>query len=158
MDLSDSNDDGAGPHNDASLALMLMAGPNPWQRIDGMGMARTALETAPTGNEWRDLNHNERLMLANGRAWCHAVYGDLSSNRIRNDPVVLVDAVRYASLAYEINPHEPEVSTTLALIALRQGRLNDAFGFAHAAVDSFASLTDRQHAVPERTAPPSSPW
>jgi hypothetical protein len=142
--MSESDEAGSGAHNDVSLALMLMAGTSPWQRIDGMGMARTALEAVPTGNQWRDLSLDERLALANGRAWCHVVYGDLSPNGTRNDPIVLVDAARHAELAYAINPDEPEVATTLSLLALRQGRVDDALGFAHQAVEAFASLTDRR--------------
>jgi hypothetical protein len=142
--LSDLDDDGALPLHDVALAMMLMAGSTPWQRVDGMGMARQALESPLTGNQWRDLTVDERLMLTNGRAWCHAVYGDLSPIGSRNDPVVLADAIRHADLAHSMSPHDPEVAMTMSLIRLRQGRVDDALTIAHAAVEGFGSLTARQ--------------
>jgi hypothetical protein len=142
LDLAGREDDR--PRHDVPLALMLMLGTSPWQRIDGMGIARQALEAPATGDPRHDLTDSERLMLANGRAWCHAVHADLSPITGHNDPIVLSDANRYAELAFAMAPREPVVATTRALICLRQGRIDDAIRIAHGAVEAFGSLTDRQ--------------
>jgi hypothetical protein len=141
-DLSEHDHVHAGPRNDIPLALMLMEGSTTWQRIDGMGMARQALEAPVTGNRWHDLTDGERLVLANGRAWCHVVHADLSPVGNHQDPVVLVDAIRHAEIAYAIGPDDPEVATTLSLIELRRGNVHEAVRLAERAVNTFARLSD----------------
>ena len=68
------------------LAAMLMLGEHAWQRIDGMGLARQALETPVTGDPRVDLSEDERFLLANGRAWCLVVHSDLGHGGRRDDP------------------------------------------------------------------------
>jgi len=129
---------------DVPLAAMLMLGVNPWQRIDGMGMARQALETAPTGDSRRDLTVEERFLLANGRAWCLAVHADLARGARRDDPFVVSDASRQLELAQAADPGNPQALTTLSLVRLRQGRPPEALEAAREAVRVFGSLPDEQ--------------
>ena len=60
-----------------SLASMLMLGATSYQRIDGMGLARKALEAELTGDPRPNLSVEERCLLASARAWCLLVHGDL---------------------------------------------------------------------------------
>ena len=129
---------------DVPLAVMLMLGESPWQRIDGMGLARQALEAPVTGDRRRDLSGEERFMLANGRAWCLAVHADLAPQGRRDDPIVITDADRYATEALAIGPDNPQALTTRALIALRRGRSDQAVEWAGRAVRSFGGLADAE--------------
>ena len=131
------------PRHHVSLATMLMLGENPWQRIDGMGMARDALEAPITGDSRRDLSDQERFFLANGRAWCLLVHGDLAQLQRRDDPIVLADASSFAELAHAVSPTDPHLHTTFALLRFRQGRTSEALVAARGAVDAFGSLPDR---------------
>jgi hypothetical protein len=131
------------PRHDVSLATMLMLGENPWQRIDGMGIARDALEAPATGDPRRDLSDQERFFLANGRAWCLLVHGDLAHMQQHDDPFVLADASRHAELARAIGPSNPLLHATFALLRFRQGRVPEALEAARGAVGAFASLPDR---------------
>ena len=127
---------------DVSLASMLMLGTSSYQRIDGMGLARKALEALPTGDTRRDLSEDERSMLANARAWCLLVHGDLGHRSRLDDPFVLADAERYVAIALRIAPGSPYVVTTEALLRFRQGRTEEATQSAQQALDAFACLPD----------------
>ena len=107
---------------------MLMLGTSSYQRIDGMGLARKALEALPTGDTRRDLSKEERSMLANARAWCLLVHGDLGHLSRLDDPFVLADAERFVEVARGLSPGSPSVETTVALLRLRQGRTAEATG------------------------------
>ena len=84
---------------DVSLACMLMLGASPYQRIDGMGLARKALEEPSIGDSRRDISVEERSILANARAWCLLVHGDLGHLSRLYDPFVLADAERFVEVA-----------------------------------------------------------
>jgi hypothetical protein len=129
---------------DVSLAGMLMLGANKWQRIDGMGLARRALEEPPTGDVRRDLSQEERTLLANARAWCMLVHGDLGHRSRRDDPFVLADAERNVEEARSAAPRSPQVETSLALLRLRQGRTAEALESARRAVDAYASFSEHE--------------
>lgn len=139
-----NDEEGHAQRDDVALAMMLMLGADPWQRIDGMGMARKALQSADTADHAREFSYDERLMLANARAWCLAVHGDLSPVGLRDDPMVVADANRYVEFALAMAPQDPEVATTLALVRLRQGRIDEAVRIAQDAVQAFGSLPDRR--------------
>jgi hypothetical protein len=139
---TDLPEDDYTPRLDVSLAAMLMLGANSWQRIDGMGMARQALEAPPTGDPRHDLSQEERFEMANGRAWCLLVHADLGHHGRRDDPFVLADVGRHLGIAYELDPLNPRLQTTLALFRLRQGRLDEAKEIACRAVDAFGVLSD----------------
>ena len=132
------------PRLDVSLAAMLMLGANPWQRIDGMGMARQALEAPRTGDVRNDLSDEERFEMANGRAWCLLVHADLAHHGRRDDPFVLADAGRHLAMAHELDPANPRLATTLALLRLRQGKLDEAMKAARHTVDAFGRLPDER--------------
>jgi hypothetical protein len=123
---------------------MLMLGTSPYQRIDGMGLARKALEAPSTGDPRRDLSDEERSMLANARAWCLLVHGDLGHRSRLDDPFVLADAERHVGVAGAIVPGSPYIETTASLLRLRQGRLGEALESAQRALDGFARLPDHQ--------------
>jgi hypothetical protein len=129
---------------DVPLAGMLMLGESSWQRIDGMGMARQALEAPLTEDARKDLSDQERFLLANGRAWCLAVHADLAHKGRRDDPFVVADASRHLELAQAVDPDNPQVQTTLALVRYRQGRTTEALEAAQAAVQAFGAMADRQ--------------
>jgi hypothetical protein len=133
---------GDAPQGDAALAAMLMLGEKSWQRIDGMGMARLALEAEPSNDRRYDLTGEQRFLLANGRAWCLVVHGDLGHQGRRDDPIVIADALRHWELAKTIDPESPELRTTEALIRLRQGRPNLALEAAQRAVQDFGGMKD----------------
>ena len=132
------------PRKDVPLASMLMLGENPWQRIDGMGMARQALEAAPTSDGRHDLTDDERFLLANGRAWCLAVHADLAHQGRRDDPFVLADIGRHLEEAEAIAPGNPQLHTTWALLRLRQGRTDEGLECARRAVQTFGSMPDHE--------------
>lgn len=142
LDPPEEGEDGHSPRHDVALAMMLMLGANPWQRIDGMGMARTALEAAETSVHAGEVTDDECIMLANARAWCHAVHADLSLTGQRDDPIVVADANRYVEMARAMDPHGPVVTTTLALLRIRQNRIDDAVQIAQDAVQAFGCITD----------------
>ncbi len=129
---------------DVSLASMLMLGTTAYQRVDGMGLARKALEAPPTGDPRRDLSADERFLLANARAWCLLVHGDLGHRGRLDDPFVLADAERYLTIARGTVPDSPHAGTTLALLQLRQGTAEEALQTARRTVESFAQLPDHQ--------------
>ena len=141
---SDVGEDDYAPRLDVSLAAMLMLGANSWQRIDGMGMARQALEAPRTGDARHDLSDEERFEMANGRAWCLLVHADLARHGRRDDPFVLADAGRHLELAQELDPANPRLWSSLALLRLRQGRLDEAMQAARRAVDAFGRLADER--------------
>lgn len=128
--------------DDVPLALALMFGAEPWQRIDGMGLARQALERAAGRPDRAGLSDRDRVLLANARAWCHAVHADLAPNGRRDDPIILADAANYARLALSLAPQDAEVVTTVALLHLRQGRVSEAVAIAEDAVWRLGSLSD----------------
>ncbi len=129
---------------DVSLASMLMLGTSNYQRIDGMGLARKALEAPPSGDPRLDISDEERSMLANARAWCLLVHGDLGHLSRLDDPFVLADAERFVEVARGITPGSPYVETTLALLRLRQGRTAEALESAQRAIDTFARIPEHQ--------------
>jgi len=139
-----SGPEGYVPRRDAPLAAMLMLGAQSWQRIDGMGLARKALEADATGDARRDLSPEERFLLANGRAWCLLVHGDLGHQGRRDDPFVLADAGRHLELAQQADPTNPAALTTLALLRLREGDPPVALDTARQAVGAFAALPDER--------------
>jgi hypothetical protein len=141
---SDFAEDDYAPRLDVSLAAMLMLGANPWQRIDGMGMARQALEAPRSGDVRHDLSDEERFEMANGRAWCLLVHADLAHHGRRDDPFVLADASRHLTMANELDPANPRLAATLALLRLRQGRQEEAMQAARYAVDAFGRLADER--------------
>lgn len=129
---------------DVSLASMLMLGADSYQRIDGMGLARKALEAPSTGDSRLDLTDEERWMLANGRAWCMLVHGDLGHRSRLDDPFVVADAERYVEIARGLVPESPHLETTTALLRLRQGRTGEALESAQRAIEAFALLPDHR--------------
>jgi hypothetical protein len=139
---SDLDEDEYAPRFDVSLAAMLMLGANSWQRIDGMGMARQALEAPRTGDPRHDLTDEERFEMANGRAWCLLVHADLAHHGRRDDPFVLADAGRHLTMAHEVAPGDPRLETTSALLRFRQGALEEAVEAAQRAVHAFGRLSD----------------
>jgi hypothetical protein len=141
---ADLGEDDYAPRLDVSLAVMLMLGANSWQRIDGMGMARKALEAPQTGDPRHDLSDEERFEMANGRAWCLLVHADLAHHGRRDDPFVLADAGRHLKIAQELDPANPRVETTLALLLLREGRPDEAMEVACRAVEAFGRLADER--------------
>jgi hypothetical protein len=141
---SQAGEDVYAARRDVSLASMLMLGTTPYQRIDGMGLARKALEAPVSGDPRQDLSEDERFMLANARAWCLVVHGDLGHQSRLDDPFVLADAERYAEIASGIRPGSPYVETTRALLRLRQGRIEEGLESAQRAVAGFARLPDHQ--------------
>jgi hypothetical protein len=141
---SQSGDESYAARRDVSLASMLMLGSSPYQRIDGMGLARKALETAPTGDPRQDISMEERGILANARAWCLLVHGDLGHRSRLDDPFVLADAERFVEMAAGITPGSPSVEITVALLRLRQGRAGDALESAQRAIDLFARIPEHQ--------------
>jgi hypothetical protein len=132
------------PQRDVPLAAMLMLGGQPWQRIDGMGLARKALEAEVTGDQRRDLSDGERFLLANGRAWCLLVHGDLGHQGRRDDPFVLSDAGRHLEMAQQTDPTNPAALTTLALLRLREADVEAALEAGRQAVEAFAALPDER--------------
>ncbi len=129
------------------LAAMLMLGEHAWQRIDGMGMARQALEAPSTGDQRVDLSNEERFLLANGRAWCLVVHSDLGHGGRRDDPIVLADAQRHVEQAQAVaerDVHRAQVQMTTALIAFRRDGPHRALHQAQTAVDAFAVLPDTE--------------
>jgi hypothetical protein len=139
---ADVGEDDYTPRLDVSLAAMLMLGANSWQRIDGMGMARQALEAPPTGDPRHDLSDEERFEMANGRAWCLLVHADLAHHGRRDDPFVLADARRHLEIAHQLDPLNPRLQTTLALFRLREGKFDEAQEIASRAVDAFGRVAD----------------
>jgi hypothetical protein len=123
------------PDQDVALASMLMLGAQPWQRIDGMGMARHALEAPLTGDQRRDMTDQERFLLANGRAWCLLVFGDLGHQGRKDDPFVLADAERHVALGERLSPRHPRIATTKSLLSLRQGANAQALKGAREVID-----------------------
>ena len=141
---SDPGDDGSAARLDVSLASMLMLGATSYQRIDGMGMARRALEAASTEDARRDLSDDERLLLTNGRAWCLLVHGDLGHRSRLDDPFVLADAERSVEEARQLAPDNPQGETSLALLRIRQGRIEEALQSAQRAVEAYARMDDHR--------------
>jgi len=141
---SPPGDESYAAHKDVSLATMLMLGSSPYQRIDGMGLARKALEAAPTGDPRRDISEEERSMLANARAWCLLVHGDLGHRSRLDDPFVLADAERFVEMAGDVTPGSPTLETTVALLRLRQGRTAEALASAQRALELFARIPEHQ--------------
>jgi hypothetical protein len=141
---SQPGEDGYAARTDVSLASMLMLGTTPYQRIDGMGLARKALEAPRTGDPRRDLSEEERALLSNTRAWCLLVHGDLGHRSRLDDPFVLADAERFVEAARGLAPGSAQVQTTAALLRFRQGRAREALEAAHQAVEGFARLPDHQ--------------
>jgi hypothetical protein len=129
---------------DVSLASMLMLGASPYQRIDGMGLARKALEEPPIGDSRRDITAEERSILANARAWCLLVHGDLGHLSRLDDPFVLADAERFVEVARRVSPGNPSVETTLALLRLRQGRTAEATEIIEEAMEGFAAVPEHE--------------
>jgi hypothetical protein len=129
------------------LAAMLMLGEHAWQRIDGMGLARQALE-APASRDLRvDLSDDERFLLANGRAWCLVVHSDLGHGGRRDDPIVLADAQRHVEQAQRVatkDVQQAQVLTTGALVIFRREGSQGALAMAQTAVDAFAVLPDHE--------------
>lgn len=141
---SRADDDSYAARRDVSLASMLMLGGSPYQRIDGMGLARKALETPPTGDPRRDISEEERSLLGNARAWCLLVHGDLGHRSRLDDPFVLADAERFVEAARGMAPGNPNIETTMALLRLRQDRMEDALESAEHALEVFASIPEHQ--------------
>ncbi len=141
---SDAGDEMYAARRDVSLASMLMLGSSPYQRIDGMGLARKALENPPTGDTRRDISEEERAMLANARAWCLLVHGDLGHRSRLDDPFVLADAERFVEFARAVTPGSPSLETTVALLRIRQGRTAEALVSAERALELFAQITEHQ--------------
>jgi hypothetical protein len=135
---------GAAARMDVSLASMLMLGASSYQRIDGMGLARKALETPPTGDPRQDLSEEERSILANARAWCLLVHGDLGHLSRLDDPFVLADAERFVDVAHDISPESPTVETTVALLRHRQGRGPEASESIQRAMEGFAAIPEHR--------------
>ncbi len=129
---------------DVSLASMLMLGASPYQRIDGMGLARKALEEPPIGDPRRDISAEERSILANARAWCLLVHGDLGHLSRLDDPFVLADAERFVEVARSVSPGNPSIETTLALLRLRQGRTAEATQIIEGAMEGFGAVPEHE--------------
>ncbi len=83
-------------------------------------------------------------MLANARAWCLLVHGDLGHRSRLDDPFVLADAERHVEVARGISPQDPCVETTLALLRLRQGRPQKPPKSIEGAMEAFAQLPDHE--------------
>jgi hypothetical protein len=141
---SQSDDDSYAARRDVSLASMLMLGGSPYQRIDGMGLARKALETPLAGDPRWDISEEERSMLGNARAWCLLVHGDLGHRSRLDDPFVLADAERSVAAARVMTPENPNIETTLALLRLRQNRMDEALESAQRALELFAAVPEHQ--------------
>jgi hypothetical protein len=142
-----AGEDAYAARQEVPLAAMLMLGEHAWQRIDGMGLARQALETPATGDPRVDLSEDERFLLANGRAWCLVVHSDLGHGGRRDDPIVLRDAQRHVELAQSVATHDAQraqILTTEALVHYRWEGSQDALSLAQAAVDAFAVLPDNE--------------
>lgn len=136
--------DGYAARMDVSLASMLMLGTTAYQRIDGIGMARKALEAPPTGDPRRDLSEAERLLLVNARAWCLLVHGDLGHRSRLDDPFVLAEAERCVEEVRRLAPDSTQGATSLALLRIRQRRTEEALQSAQRAVETFARMPDHQ--------------
>lgn len=144
---SESGEDVYAARREVPLAAMLMLGEHAWQRIDGMGLARQALEAPATGDLRVDLSDDERFLLANGRAWCLVVHSDLGHGGRRDDPIVLADAQRHVEQAQSVaarDSHRAQVKTTWALVAFRREGPAGTLYLAQAAVDAFAVLPDSE--------------
>jgi hypothetical protein len=129
------------------LAAMLMLGEHAWQRIDGMGQARQALEAPTSGDRRVDLSDDERFLLANGRAWCLVVHSDLGHGGRRDDPIVLADAQRHVEQAESVatkGVQQAQLLTTGALVTFRREGAPGALNLARTAVDAFAVLPDSE--------------
>ena len=129
---------------DVSLACMLMLGASSYQRIDGMGLARKALEEPSIGDPRRDISSGERSILANARAWCLLVHGDLGHLSRLDDPFVLADAERFVEVARRLSPGNPSIETTLALLRLRQGRTAEATEIIERAMEGFGAVPEHE--------------
>jgi hypothetical protein len=143
----DAGEEAYAARQEAPLAAMLMLGEHAWQRIDGMGLARQALEAPTTGDPRVDLSDDERFLLANGRAWCLVVHSDLGHGGRRDDPIVLRDAERHTELAQNAarsDVQRAQVLTTEALVRYRWEGSQDALSLAQASVDAFAVLPDNE--------------
>ena len=57
---------------------------------------------------------------------------------------MLADAGRHLAMAHELDPANPRLATTLALLRLRQGKLDEAMKAARHAVDAFGRLPDER--------------
>jgi hypothetical protein len=130
------------PRREVALASMLMLGASASQRIEGMGLARKALETPATGDPRHDLSADERSTLANARAWCLLVHGDLGHQNRLDDPFVLADANRHIEMARAIARVSPFIETTVGLLRLRQARTAEALVCAQRAIEAFARIPD----------------
>jgi hypothetical protein len=132
---------------EAPLAAMLMLGEHPWQRIDGMGLARQALEAPTTGDQRMDLSDEERFLLANGRAWCLVVHSDLGHGGRSDDPIVLADAQRHVEQAQTVASRASQKAQALitqALIDFRREGPQEALAEARNAVAAFAAVPDAE--------------
>jgi hypothetical protein len=144
---SELGEDVYAARQEVPLAAMLMLGEHAWQRIDGMGLARQALEAPASGDLRVDLSDDERFLLANGRAWCLVVHSDLGHGGRRDDPIVLADAQRHVEQARSVatkDVHRAQVLTTGALVTFRREGAQGALDLAQAAVDAFAVLPDSE--------------
>lgn len=135
---------GPAPRRDVAHALLLMLSPRAAMRIDGIGLARQALDHRRTGDARRDLTDDERGLVAGARAWCMAVHSDLAIGTIDGDPILLAEAERHAVEAYQLRPQDPQVVATLALVRHRQGRHADAVAWAEWAVTWIGQHPDLQ--------------
>jgi hypothetical protein len=142
LDPAELGEDGYTARMDVSLASMLMLGTTSYQRIDGIGMARKALEAPSTGDPRRDLSEDERLFLTRARAWCLLVHGDLGHRSRLDDPFVLAEAERCVDEVRRLAPDSPQGATSVALLRIRQGRIDEGLQSARAAVDGFARMPD----------------
>lgn len=122
------------PRRNASHAVAMMLGSTAALRIEGSGLARQVLDTAPVGDPRFDLGHDERALVAATRAWCLAVHSDLAIGNIEDDPILLAEAERCALTAYDLRPADAQVMTTVALVRLRQRRLDEAVQWAERSV------------------------
>jgi hypothetical protein len=139
LDLSREELVGPVPRRDVALAIMLMLAPEPWLRVDGMSLARQALDAPSTGDPRRDLKDYERGMLADGRARCLVLHCDLMLGSTREDPIVAYEASRYAEFAMRLAPDDAEVTITLALVRLRQRRAEEASELARRALEALGA-------------------
>jgi hypothetical protein len=85
------------------------------------------------------MTDEQRFLLANGRAWCLLVYGDLGHQGRRDDPFVLADAERHMALGERLSPGNPRLGTTKSLFFLRQGAIDQALKSAREVVDRFGA-------------------
>ncbi len=144
---SEPGEDAYAARQEVPLAAMLMLGEHSWQRIDGMGMARQALEAEETGDPRLDLSADERFLLANGRAWSLLVHLDLAHGGRRDDLFVLADAQRHIEQAQGVAARatqQAQLLTTQAMLVFRQDGPVAALPWARAAVDAFAALPDHE--------------